>query len=114
MTKLRVHGLSISLDGYGAGPEQDIDNPLGIGGLALHDWIIHTRTFQQLEGNGQKTQRTARMSGSVAASVRFGNTLKPDSLTKCTLRSVRSFSAQGNICSTASTCWSWVISVPST
>jgi dihydrofolate reductase len=52
MTKLRVHCLSISLDGYGAGPNQDIDNPLGISGPALHEWMIPTRTFQQLEGNG--------------------------------------------------------------
>jgi dihydrofolate reductase len=52
MTKLRVHCLSISLDGYGAGPNQGIDNPLGVGGSALHDWMIPTRTFQELEGNG--------------------------------------------------------------
>jgi len=36
MTKLRVHSFSISLDGYGAGPNQDRDNPLGVGGEALH------------------------------------------------------------------------------
>jgi hypothetical protein len=52
MTKLRVHCLSISLDGYGAGHNQDINNPLGVGGLALHNWMISTRTFQDLEGNG--------------------------------------------------------------
>ena len=32
MTKVRVNGFTISLDGYGAGPDQDIDHPLGIGG----------------------------------------------------------------------------------
>ena len=37
MTKLRVHAFSISLDGYGAGPQQDLANPLGRGGLALHE-----------------------------------------------------------------------------
>jgi dihydrofolate reductase len=52
MTKLRVHCLSISLDGYGAGPDQDIDNPLGVGGSGLHNWMIPTRSFQELEGNG--------------------------------------------------------------
>jgi dihydrofolate reductase len=52
MTKLRVHCFSISLDGYGAGPNQDLDNPLGVGGPALHDWMIPTRSFQELEGNG--------------------------------------------------------------
>jgi dihydrofolate reductase len=50
MPKLRVHCFSISLDGYGAGPRQGLDNPLGAGGEALHKWLIATRTFQQLFG----------------------------------------------------------------
>jgi dihydrofolate reductase len=50
MSRLRVHGFAISLDGYGAGPNQDRDNPLGVGGLALHEWVFRTRTFQQLHG----------------------------------------------------------------
>ncbi len=48
MGKLRVHTFSISVDGYGAGPGQDIDNPLGVGGMALHGWFRQTRTFQQM------------------------------------------------------------------
>jgi len=52
MSKLRVHGFSISLDGYGAGPVQDLENPLGVGGTKLHEWILPTRTFHQLEGDG--------------------------------------------------------------
>ncbi len=52
MTKLRVHSFSISLDGFGAGPKQDVDNPLGVGGVALHEWAFATRTFQQMFGNG--------------------------------------------------------------
>jgi hypothetical protein len=52
MSKLRVHSFSISLDGYGAGPDQDLDNPLGRGGLMLHEWRSGTRTFQQLFGSG--------------------------------------------------------------
>lgn len=52
MPKLRVHCFAISLDGYGAGPRQDLDNPLGVGGMALHDWMRPTRTFQKLLGNG--------------------------------------------------------------
>jgi dihydrofolate reductase len=40
MTELRVHDFSISLDGYGAGPDQDTDNPLGVGGEQLHEWIF--------------------------------------------------------------------------
>lgn len=51
MSKLRVNTFSISLDGYGAGPNQSLENPLGVGGEALHEWIIPTRTFQQLQGN---------------------------------------------------------------
>jgi dihydrofolate reductase len=48
MPKLRVHAFSISLDGYGAGPDQELKNPLGIGGLALHEWFFPTRTFQKM------------------------------------------------------------------
>ena len=50
MPKLRVHAFSVSLDGYGAGPRQDLDNPLGVGGPALHEWILGTRTFRKLIG----------------------------------------------------------------
>lgn len=51
MTKLRVHTFSISLDGYGAGPNQDLDNPLGVGGMALHEWAFSTRSFAQTHGS---------------------------------------------------------------
>jgi dihydrofolate reductase len=51
MPKLRVHCFAISVDGYGAGPNQDLDNPLGVGGVALHEWAFATRTFQQMLGN---------------------------------------------------------------
>lgn len=51
MTKLRVHSFTISTDGYGAGPNQDVDNPLGVGGKALHEWAFTTRTFQKMFGN---------------------------------------------------------------
>ena len=47
MSKLRVNCFAISLDGYGAGPNQGLDNPLGEGGIALHNWMFPTRTFQQ-------------------------------------------------------------------
>ena len=50
MSKLRVHCFSISLDGYGAGPHQDQKEPLGVGGEALHDWFVPTRTFQRVVG----------------------------------------------------------------
>jgi dihydrofolate reductase len=48
--KLRVNCFAISLDGYGAGPNQSLENPLGVGGPALHDWSHPTRTFQKLFG----------------------------------------------------------------
>lgn len=52
MPKLRVESFTISLDGFGAGPDQDLNNPLGIGGTALHGWAIPTKTFQKnLFGN---------------------------------------------------------------
>src|ERR1700752_2807665 len=50
MAKLRVCSFSVSLDGYGAGPEQSLDNPLGVGGEALHQWVFPTRTFQKMFG----------------------------------------------------------------
>jgi dihydrofolate reductase len=51
MPKLRVHNLALSLDGYAAGPGQDLENPIGIGGLALHEWAFMTRTFRHMHGN---------------------------------------------------------------
>ena len=48
MAKLRVHCFGISLDGFGAGPDQDLDHPLGVGGMDLHQWFFPTRTFQRM------------------------------------------------------------------
>ena len=45
--KLVVRGFAISIDGFGAGPRQDVNNPLGIGGTALHEWALGTRTIQK-------------------------------------------------------------------
>src|SRR3989442_12726685 len=50
MARLLAHGFSISLDGYGAGPSQSLENPLGVGGEGLHDWLVHTRTFKRMHG----------------------------------------------------------------
>ena len=50
MSKLCVYSFSISIDGYGAGPGQNLDNPLGVGGMALHEWAFATRTFRQTHG----------------------------------------------------------------
>lgn len=48
MSKLRVNCFAISLDGYGAGPAQDQQNPLGKGGTDLHQWFYPTRTFKRM------------------------------------------------------------------
>ena len=50
MTKVRVTGFSVSLDGFGAGPEQSLENPLGKRGQELHPWFIRTRSFQAMLG----------------------------------------------------------------
>jgi dihydrofolate reductase len=52
MSKLRVSSFAISLDGFGAGPGQSLEHPLGAGGLDLHQWAFATRTFQGLHGQG--------------------------------------------------------------
>ena len=51
MSKLRVASFSISLDGFGAGPNQDLENPLGVGGKDLHNWFFPTESFQKMIGN---------------------------------------------------------------
>ena len=59
MTRLRVHGFAISLDGYGAGPNQSLDNPLGVGGKGLHEWAFATRTFRKMFGQDGGSTGTA-------------------------------------------------------
>jgi dihydrofolate reductase len=51
MSKLRVNAFGISIDGVGAGPGQDLANPMGIGGMALHQWVFGTKTFQKMSGD---------------------------------------------------------------
>jgi dihydrofolate reductase len=48
MTRVRVESFTISLDGFGAGPNQDLNNPLGVGGTDLHQWLFPTRTVQRI------------------------------------------------------------------
>ena len=50
MSKLRVNAFGISIDGYGAGPDQSLQNPMGVGGMALHEWVFGTKTFQKVAG----------------------------------------------------------------
>lgn len=55
MSKLKVSAFSVSIDGFGAGPDQSLQNPLGVGGMALHEWVFPTRTFQRMSGNPSGT-----------------------------------------------------------
>ena len=50
MAKLRLHNFSMSLDGYAAGPNQSREEPLGIGGERLHDWMFSTRFWHEMVG----------------------------------------------------------------
>jgi len=51
MSKLRVAAFGVSIDGFGAGPGQDLANPMGIGGMALHQWVLGTKTFQKMHAD---------------------------------------------------------------
>jgi len=55
MSRVRVQSFSLSLDGFGAGPDQDLQHPLGVGGEALMGWVFPTRTFQRMFGQGEGT-----------------------------------------------------------
>jgi dihydrofolate reductase len=50
VTKLCVRCFSVSIDGFGAGPDQSLEHPLGVGGPELFDWFFRTRTFQRMHG----------------------------------------------------------------
>ncbi|MDB5298240.1 MAG: dihydrofolate reductase, partial [Phycisphaerales bacterium] len=52
MSHLSVKSFSVSLDGFGAGPSQDIDNPLGVGGPALMEWFFHTNVWRTMQKQG--------------------------------------------------------------
>ena len=50
MPKLRVQSFAISIDGYGAGPDQDLRNPIGVRGTELMEWFFHTRVWRKMHG----------------------------------------------------------------
>jgi dihydrofolate reductase len=58
MSIVKVEGFSLSLDGYGAGPSQSLSDPLGVGGMDLHQWLFPTQTFQREHGSGTGTTGT--------------------------------------------------------
>jgi dihydrofolate reductase len=55
MSKVRVAAFSVSIDGFGAGPRQDLENPLGVRGMELHSWFFPTDVFQKMHGQGEGT-----------------------------------------------------------
>ena len=50
MSKLRVQSFAISIDGYGAGPSQDLEHPLGVNGPELMEWFFATRVWRSMHG----------------------------------------------------------------
>ncbi|HEU0299071.1 MAG TPA: dihydrofolate reductase family protein [Longimicrobium sp.] len=82
MARVRVESFTISLDGYGAGPDQGVDNPLGVGGEALHDWLVATHTWRQTHGKeggaaGIDADFAARSSRNVGAWIMGRNMFGP-------------------------------------
>lgn len=51
MSRLKVCSFSVSIDGFGAGPDQSLANPLGVGGMTLHEWAFATRTIRRMFGS---------------------------------------------------------------
>ena len=58
MSKVKVASFSISLDGYGAGPRQDLQNPLGVRGTELHGWFFPTDVFKKMQGQSGGSKGT--------------------------------------------------------
>jgi dihydrofolate reductase len=56
MSKVRVAAFSVSIDGFGAGPRQDLQNPLGVRGLELHTWFLQTEVFKKIHGQSGGTK----------------------------------------------------------
>jgi dihydrofolate reductase len=82
MTKVRFN-ISMSIDGYVAGPDQGLDDPLGKGGESLHEWVIPTRTFRAMAGSGAGGEtgldddRAAAWSRNIGATIMGRNMFGP-------------------------------------
>ena len=50
MSRLRVNSFALSIDGYGAGPRQDLEHPLGVNGFDVMGWFVHTRVWREMQG----------------------------------------------------------------
>ena len=55
MSKVKVGAFSVSIDGFGAGPRQDLQNPLGVRGTELHTWFFPTEVFRKMQGQSGGT-----------------------------------------------------------
>lgn len=67
MSKVRVAAFSISIDGFGAGPRQDLQNPLGVRGMEVHGWFFPTETFKNMSGHpGEKGGGTTGVDNEIA------------------------------------------------
>jgi len=55
MTKVRIAAFSVSIDGFGAGPRQELQDPLGVRGLELHAWFQQTEAFKKVHGQSGGT-----------------------------------------------------------
>lgn len=82
MSQVRVDCFSISIDGFGAGLAQDLENPLGVGGLRLHEWMVGTKTFRQMIGKeggttGPDDEITARGLSGIGAWILGRNMFGP-------------------------------------
>jgi dihydrofolate reductase len=82
MPKLVVRNMAISLDGFAAGPGQDLDNPLGVGGPRLHEWVFETRAGRRMFGSdggdeGVDDRFVARGDENIGATVMGRNMFGP-------------------------------------
>ena len=82
MSKVRVAAFSVSLDGFGAGPRQDVQNPLGVRGVELHAWFRPTEMFKKMQGqsggtNGIDNQVAAQSFENVGAWILGRNMFGP-------------------------------------
>ncbi|MDP1995318.1 MAG: dihydrofolate reductase family protein [Ignavibacteria bacterium] len=70
MSKLKVLSYSVSIDGFGAAPHQSMENPMGIGGMSLHGWVLPTKTFRVMHSEmlgGGETEGTTGVDDDFAA-----------------------------------------------
>jgi dihydrofolate reductase len=82
MAKLRVHDFTISIDGYGAGPSQGIEHPLGVGGERLHEWATNSAAWRRSHGmeggeEGPDSDMIARGTENIGATIMGRNMFGP-------------------------------------